>query len=90
MVEREVTILNRAGLHTRPAALLVKVAARHKAEFTIEKDGMVINGKSIIGVMTLAAEQGSRLLLRFEGEDEGAMADAVCQLFESGFHEAFT
>lgn len=90
MVEREVTIRNRAGLHTRPAATLVKIAARFKAEFMIEKEGMVINGKSIIGVMTLAAEQGSKLLLRFEGEDEEEMAKAICELFDSGFSESLT
>ena len=69
MVEREVTIQNRAGLHTRPAAALVKTAAKYKSDFYIYKDGMEINGKSIIGVMTLAAEQGARLILKFDGTD---------------------
>lgn len=87
MIEREVTIRNRSGLHTRPAATLVKTAARFKAEFYIYKDGMEINGKSIIGVMTLAAEQGSTLLLRFEGADEAEAAAAVIALFERGFDE---
>jgi phosphocarrier protein len=87
MIEREVTIRNRSGLHTRPAATLVKTAARFKSEFFIYKDGMEINGKSIIGVMTLAAEQGSTLLLRFEGADEEAAAAAVVLLFERGFDE---
>jgi phosphocarrier protein len=87
MVECEVTIKNRAGLHTRPAASLVKLAAKYKAEFSIEKDGFVINGKSIIGVMTLAAEQGSKLLLRFSGEDEEEASKAVCALVERGFDE---
>ena len=88
MVEREVIIKNRAGLHTRPAALLVKTAAKFKSEFLIYKDGMEINGKSIIGVMTLAAEQGSKLVLRFVGEDEEEAASAVIGLFERGFDEA--
>lgn len=87
MVERQVTIQNRAGLHTRPAATLVKTAARFKADFFVQKDNMEINGKSIIGVMTLAAEQGSTLLLRFEGPDEEEAADAVVSLFERGFDE---
>ena len=87
MIEREVTVKNRSGLHTRPAATLVKTAARFKAEFFIYKDGMEINGKSIIGVMTLAAEQGSTLLLRFEGTDEADAAAAVIALFERGFDE---
>jgi phosphocarrier protein len=87
MIEREVTIRNRTGLHTRPAATLVKTASQFTSEFLIYKDGMEINGKSIIGVMTLAAEQGSKLLLRFDGADEEAAAAAVVALFESGFDE---
>ncbi len=87
MIEREVVIKNRSGLHTRPAATLVKTAARFKADFFIYKDGMEINGKSIIGVMTLAAEQGARLTLRFDGADEAEAEAAVVQLFESGFDE---
>jgi phosphocarrier protein len=87
VIEKEVVIRNRSGLHTRPAATLVKTAARFKAEFFIYKDGMEINGKSIIGVMTLAAEQGAVLLLRFEGPDESEAAEAVLGLFERGFDE---
>jgi len=87
MVEREVTIKNRTGLHTRPAAMLVKAAAKFKADFFVVKDGAQINGKSIIGVMTLAAEQGSKLVLQFTGEDEQAAAEAVVALFENGFEE---
>jgi phosphocarrier protein HPr len=87
MIEREVTIVNRAGLHTRPAATLVKLAARFKSDFLINKDGFEINGKSIIGVMTLAAEQGSRLQLRCTGEDEGEAMDAIVRLIENGFDE---
>ena len=87
MIEREVVIRNRTGLHTRPAATLVKAASKFRADFFIYKDGMEINGKSIIGVMTLAAEQGSTLSLKFEGEDETAAADEVIALFERGFDE---
>ena len=87
MIECVVSIKNRAGLHTRPAAALVKTAARFKAEFTIEKDSMEINGKSIIGVMTLAAEHGSSLTLRFSGPDEAEAATAIVDLFERGFDE---
>ena len=87
MIEREVVIKNRSGLHTRPAATLVKTAAKFQSEFYIYKDGMEINGKSIIGVMTLAAEQGSKLLLRFEGSDEANAAEAIVGLFERGFDE---
>jgi phosphocarrier protein HPr len=87
MLEQDVIIRNRSGLHTRPAATLVKTAARFQAEFYITKDGFEINGKSIIGVMTLAAEQGSSLTLRFEGIDEQEMAEAIVQLFNEGFGE---
>ncbi|MBI3788230.1 MAG: HPr family phosphocarrier protein [Ignavibacteriales bacterium] len=87
MIEKEVTIKNRAGLHTRPAAALVKLAAKYKSDFFIDKDGFEINAKSIIGVMTLAADQGSKLLLRFTGEDEEEACKAIAELFESGFGE---
>ena len=87
MIERQVTIKNRAGLHTRPAATLVKTAARFQSEFFIIKDAFEINGKSIIGVMTLAAEQGATILLRFDGPDEEQAAAAVIDLFERGFDE---
>lgn len=87
MIEKNITITNRAGLHTRPAATLVKTAARFKAEFYIQKDDFEINGKSIIGVMTIAAEQGSTLKLRFDGPDEEEAATAITELFERGFDE---
>jgi phosphocarrier protein HPr len=87
MVEKELEIINNAGLHTRPAATIVKIAAKFKCELTIHKDGMHINGKSIIGVMTLAAEKGSTLKLSFEGEDEQEACDAIVEYFERGFDE---
>ena len=87
MVERTVTILNKKGLHTRPAATLVKTAAKFQSELSIWKDGLVINGKSIIGVMTLAAEHGSTLTLRLEGPDEVEAAEALVDLFARKFDE---
>ena len=87
MIERTVTIRNRTGLHTRPAATLVKTAARFQSDFFIAKDAFEINGKSIIGVMTLAAEQGAKLHLKFNGPDEQEAADAITALFERGFDE---
>jgi phosphocarrier protein len=87
MIERTVTIPNPKGLHTRPASLIVKTAARYKSDFYIRKDSFEINGKSIIGVMTLAAEQGSQLTLRFEGPDEEAAVAEVAALIERGFDE---
>ncbi|MCS7081821.1 MAG: HPr family phosphocarrier protein [Bacteroidetes bacterium] len=83
----EVEIKNKAGLHTRPAALLVKTASRFRSHITILKDGFAVNGKSIIGVMTLAAEPGCRLTLRVEGPDEEEAARALAELFATGFGE---
>ena len=87
MIEKKVEIINDAGLHTRPAATIVKIASKFKSEFFINKDGMNINGKSIIGVMTLAAEKGSFLNLSFEGEDEIAASEAITDYFTRGFDE---
>jgi len=87
MIEVIVTIKNKAGLHTRPAATIVKLAAKYKCEFYISRDGMNINGKSIIGVMTLAAEEGARLTLSFDGEDENEAAKEIVDFFEIGFGE---
>jgi len=87
MIEREVTVRNAAGLHTRPASMIVRVAAKFDADLFIRKDSYEINGKSIIGVMTLAAESGATLTLLLDGPDEVAAADALEDLFESGFGE---
>ncbi len=87
MIEKEVEIINNAGLHTRPAATIVKIAAKFNSDFFINKDGMHINGKSIIGVMTLAAEKGSKLKLTFDGDDEKEAAEAIVDYFERGFDE---
>ncbi len=87
MITKEVTVMNQAGIHTRPASMIVRTAAKFNAEFIIQKDGYEINGKSIIGVMTLAAEQGSTLTLLFEGDDEEEAAQAMEDLFASGFGE---
>jgi phosphocarrier protein len=87
MIEKEVKIINDAGLHTRPAATIVKLASKFKSDFYIYRDGMKINGKSIIGVMTLAAEKGATLKLRFEGEDEEEAARVITDYFNRGFDE---
>jgi phosphocarrier protein len=87
MIERTVKIINKAGLHTRPAATIVKMAAKYKCDFFISRDGMNINGKSIIGVMTLAAEEGAELILTFNGEDEEDAAKEIIDFFEKGFNE---
>ncbi len=87
MIEKVVKIINKAGLHTRPAATIVKLASKYKCEFFISKNGLNINGKSIIGVMTLAAEMGSELVLTFDGEDEEAAAREIIEYFGRGFDE---
>jgi phosphocarrier protein len=87
MIEKVVKIKNKAGLHTRPAATIVKLAAKYECEFFISRDGMHINGKSIIGVMTLAAEEGAELILSFEGPDEVEAAKEIVGFFEEGFGE---
>ena len=87
MIEKSVKIVNNAGLHTRPAATIVKLASKYKCEFFISKDGLNINGKSIIGVMTLAAEMDSELLLTFEGDDEKEASEEISDYFNRGFDE---
>lgn len=87
MLEHKIKIINNAGLHTRPAATIVKLAAKYKCDFYISKDGLNINGKSIIGVMTLAAEKGSELELIFDGEDEKEAAEEIINYFNRGFDE---
>ena len=87
MIENQVKIINKAGLHTRPAATIVKLASKYKCEFYISKDGVNINGKSIIGVMTLAAEMGSVITLSFDGVDEKEAAAEITDYFNRGFDE---
>lgn len=87
MLERQVTIINRLGLHARAAAKFVKLANRFKASVRIEKDGNMIDGKSILGILTLAAVQGSKITLRIWGEDEGSAMRAAISLIENRFEE---
>jgi phosphocarrier protein HPr len=87
MIEKTVKIKNRAGMHTRPASILVKIASKYKSDFYIIKDGFQINGKSIIGVMSLAAEYGSEVILRFDGADEKQASEEITNYFLEGFGE---
>ena len=87
MVERTVQIANKNGLHARPAAEIVKISAKFSSEITLVKDGMEVNGKSIMGVMMLAAECGSSLVLRADGADAGAAVDALEALIVNKFGE---
>jgi phosphocarrier protein len=87
MLERTVQIMNKNGLHARPAAEIVKISAKFQSEITLVKDGMEVNGKSIMGVMMLAAECGSSLLMRAEGADADAALDALAALITNKFGE---
>ena len=86
-VSRVVTIVNRLGLHARPAAMFVKTTNQHKAEVWVEKDGEEINGKSIMGLMMLAAGQGSKLTVSADGPDAEEALDAIEALVASRFNE---
>jgi len=87
LVEREVQIKNKLGLHARPAAMVVKSVSRFKSEIRFIKDDLVVNGKSILSVMGLAAEKGSIIKIRVEGEDEDQALEELVGLFESKFGE---
>ena len=88
MVTKEVTVKNRAGIHARPAALLVETATKFVCQIYIIKDGTRINAKSIMGILTLGAAYNSALAIETDGEDEENAADALVQLFENRFEEA--
>ncbi len=86
-VERAVAIVNPLGLHARPAAEFVKLAATFQSKIFVEKDGVAVNGKSIMGVMTLAAECGSKITIRADGDDASAALAALEALVRNGFNE---
>lgn len=86
-VEKDIAVINRLGLHARPAAMFVRIASRYRCEVWVAKDGEEVNGKSIMGLMMLAAGQGSKLHLRCEGPDaEKALTDLE-ELINARFHE---
>lgn len=87
MTEKFLTVLNRAGIHARPAALIAQTANKFSSEITIEKDSAAVNAKSIMGVITMAAGYNTQLVLRAEGADEKEAVEAIVQLFESKFEE---
>lgn len=86
-MERTVTIRNRAGMHARPAALLVKTASSFQSQIFLEKDSERVNGKSIMGVITLGATYDTPLKIIADGPDEVEALDAIEKLFESKFEE---
>lgn len=85
MVTRDVKILNEAGLHARPSSELVKLASSFESEFFIEMYGYRINGKSILGIMTLAAEEGAEMTLIVDGPDEQEALEAISNLIDNKF-----
>ena len=87
MLEKKVTIINRLGLHARAAAKFVKLANRFRASVKIEKDGVEIDGKSILGILTLAAVQGVEVTLKVSGKDEITAMKALIFLIENRFEE---
>lgn len=87
MVEKTLLIENKMGLHARPAALFVETASQFESEVIMIKDGLEVNGKSIMGVLMLAAEFGSELTLRVDGEDEEGMLQALEGLLKGKFNE---
>ena len=86
-MEKEVTIINRLGLHARPAAMFVRIASRHRCEIWVAKEDEEINGKSIMGLMMLAAGQGSKLRIRAEGPDAAEAIREIEELIQSRFNE---
>ena len=87
MVERTVTIVNRNGVHARPAAEIVKTAGRFASSITIVRDDLEVNGKSIMGVMMLAAECGAEITLRATGDDADSAIEALAELVAAKFGE---
>ena len=86
--EKDLLVRNKMGLHARPAALIVQTANRFPCDVLLVKDGQEVNGKSIMGVLMLAAAKGSTITVRAEGEQAGACAAAIADLFDKGFNEA--
>ncbi len=87
MTTKEVIIKNRAGIHARPAALIVQTANSFESQIFLEKENNRINGKSIMGIITLGASYNTKLQVVAEGSDEEAAVDAIVQLFENKFEE---
>lgn len=87
MIERELVIQNRLGLHARATAKLVQTISGFRCAATVAAKGREVNAKSIMGVMLLAAGQGSKVIVRTDGEDEQAAMDAIVSLFERKFDE---
>ncbi len=88
MIKTKITIINKLGLHARASAKFVSAAARFQSQIDVIKDNQTVNGKSIMGVMMLAASKGCELTLQIEGPDEIAMEQALIELINNRFNEA--
>jgi|SRR5215469_14742624 phosphocarrier protein len=86
-IEKEIAIVNRLGLHARPAAMFVRIASRYRSEIWVAKAGEEVNGKSIMGLMMLAAGQGSKLRIRCEGPDAEKALEELEELINARFNE---
>ena len=87
MVEKKVEVINKFGLHARPAVMLVQKASKFKSEIRLQKGELEVNAKSILSVMALAAEKGSFVIIEAEGEDEALAVEELTKLFEEKFGE---
>jgi phosphocarrier protein len=86
-IEKDIGITNRLGLHARPPAMFVRIASRYRSEIWVSKEGEEVNGKSIMGLMMLAAGQGSKLHIRCEGPDADKAMEEIEALIKAGFNE---
>lgn len=87
MTEKEFIVKNRLGLHARPAALFVQTTTRFKSSVKVRRNGQEVDGKSIMGLMMLAAEEGAQLLIRADGPDESEVLELLSKLFADRFGE---
>jgi phosphocarrier protein HPr len=87
MLSRSVTVTNQLGLHARAAARFVHLAAKYESQIRVGRDAKVMDGKSIMGILLLAAARGTRITISAEGPDEAAAVAALCGLVEAGFGE---
>jgi phosphocarrier protein HPr len=86
-IEKEIAIINRLGLHARPAAMFVRISSRYRCEVWVSKEGEEVNGKSIMGLMMLAAGQGSKLRIRCDGPDADKAMQELEELINARFNE---
>ncbi|MBA7534757.1 Phosphocarrier protein HPr [subsurface metagenome] len=87
MTEKKITITNRAGIHARPAALLVQTANQFESQIFLEKEAEKVNGKSIMGIITLGASYNSEINIVADGDDEKEAVEAIANLFKKKFEE---